>query len=71
MSNLAWSIDLQGTVFFQQQSEGTITSLPAGGAISVDTGFILGLGPAQVTVTAADSQRTADLMLLGPIVMIR
>ncbi|MGC9308093.1 MAG: lectin like domain-containing protein [Thermoplasmatota archaeon] len=71
ISNLAWSIDLQGTVFFQQQSEGTITSLPAGGAITVDTGFILGLGPAQVTVTAADSQRTADLLLLGPYVMLR
>ena len=71
MSNLAWSIDLQGTVFFQQQSEGTITSLPAGGAITVDTGFILGLGPAQVTVTAADSQRTSDLLLLGPYVMLR
>ncbi|MBS3773309.1 MAG: hypothetical protein KGY55_03815 [Candidatus Thermoplasmatota archaeon] len=71
MSDLTWTIELTGTVFFQQQHEGTIASLPAGDTATVGTGLVFGFGPAEMTVTAGDSQRTADLFIIGPYVLVQ
>ncbi len=71
LSGLAWSIDIDGTVLYQQRHEGTIATLPAGETASIDTGLVFGLGPAEMTVTAGDSQRTAELFLMGPYAVLR
>jgi hypothetical protein len=67
--NVAWTIELDGLVFLGATAEGTITTLAAGDSTEISTGLVLGIGPADVTVTASGSSATASGFVLGPFVI--
>jgi len=67
LTNVAWSIELEGLVLFQQNHGGTITLLPAGGTIHVDTGLLFGFGSADVRVQVDSTEKEYQMLLLGPI----
>jgi len=67
-TDVSWSIDLSGIVF-PNHKEGTIASLEAGEAVTVSTGFIFGIGPITITVSADGASKTASGMAIGPIVI--
>jgi len=67
-TDVSWSIDLSGIVF-PNHKEGTIASLEAGESVTVSTGFIFGIGPITITVSADGASKTASGMAIGPIVI--
>ncbi|MFO8133007.1 MAG: exo-alpha-sialidase [Thermoplasmatota archaeon] len=67
--NVAWTIELDGLVFLGATAEGTIDSLAAGGSTEVSTGLVLGIGPSDITVTAAGASATASGFVIGPFVV--
>ena len=67
--NVDWSIDLSGLVFLGKHAEGTIPSLAPGESTTVSPGFVLGIGPTTVTVTAGGATKTASGFVLGPLVL--
>ena len=67
-TDVSWSIDLSGVVF-PSHREGTISSLEAGESTKVSSGFIFGLGPITITVSAGGATKTASGMAFGPIVI--
>jgi hypothetical protein len=68
-TDISWSIDLDGLVFIGAHTEGTISSLAAGGSETVKAGFVFGLGKATITVTAGGATKTAEGTVLGPFVI--
>jgi hypothetical protein len=68
-SHVNWTITLQGLVLFGQEKTGTLLGISPGASLDVSTGLILGLGTVDITVTAADVQKTATAFLLGPFVL--
>ena len=64
-----WTITLQGLVFFGQQQTGTIAKIMPGFSPSISSGFIFGFGSVDITVTAADAEKTATGFVLGPFVL--
>ncbi len=71
LSHLEWSIELSGFVFIQQNREGTITSLPAGGETSISSGFVFGVGPGTLKVRIGDIHREVRVSMIGPFVIIK
>ncbi|RLF33588.1 MAG: hypothetical protein DRN07_02215 [Thermoplasmata archaeon] len=71
ISNLPWSIELSGLVLVQQNREGIIPSIPAGGEVTVESGFVLGFGPGSLKVTVGDIGEEAEIFMMGPLVIIR
>jgi len=67
-SNIAWSIDVNGTVFVGQHSEGIIPSLPVGEETSLHT-MIIGFGPATVKIAVDGTQVSATCFILGFLIM--
>ncbi len=68
-TDISWSIDLDGLVLIGAHTEGTISSLAAGGSETVKAGFIFGLGKATITVTAGGATKTTEGTVLGPFVI--
>lgn len=68
-SHVNWSISLQGMVLFGKQKSGTLLSISPGDSLSITTGFVLGLGAVNITVTALDAEKTATAFLLGPFIL--
>jgi len=66
--NVEWSIDLDGTVFVGAHKDGS-ASIEPGSSITINTGFILGFGSVDITVTADDKTTTASGFVLGPFVL--
>jgi hypothetical protein len=64
-----WSITLNGLVLFGKESTGSIAKIVPGFAPTIQTGLIFGLGTIDITVTAADAEKTATAFLLGPFVL--
>ncbi|KAA0003384.1 MAG: hypothetical protein FE048_01625 [Thermoplasmata archaeon] len=64
-----WSIDVSGLVFIGSHTEGT-TSIPAGGEGTIKSGFILGIGPATVTINVGGTTKTASCFVLGSLVLV-
>ncbi len=52
ITNVQWSITLEGGAWIGKDTTGTISSIPAGGEEGISSNFILGLGPTTVTVNA-------------------
>ena len=65
-THVDWTISLLGLVFFGQETSGTIFSIDSGDRVEVSTGFVFGLGPVNIRVTAADAEKRATGFLLGP-----
>ncbi len=51
-TNVEWSINIQGNLVFLGSKSGTISSIPAGGSVTIKSGLVLGFGPATVTIEA-------------------
>jgi len=58
-TNVEWSIVLDGGAFIGGETTDMITSLAPGETITIESGFILGLGATTITVTAGSSTKTA------------
>jgi hypothetical protein len=65
---VTWTISLQGLILFGQSNSGTIFSIDAGDSVGISTGFLFGLGPIDILVTAADAEKKATALLLGPFI---
>jgi len=68
-SHINWTITVQGLVLFGQEKSGTLLMISPGNSLNVSTGLILGLGTVDITVTAADVEKTATAFLLGPFIL--
>lgn len=68
-SHINWTINLKGLVLFGQEKSGTLIGISPGDSLDISTGLILGLGAVDITVTAADVEKTATAFLLGPFVL--
>ena len=68
-TNVEWKISISGLVIIGKEKTGTIATLPAGGEETIKSGFMLGLGPADITVTADGATATASGFMLGPFVL--
>lgn len=64
-SNVEWSIDISGSLIFLGGKSGTISSIPVGGSVTVESGLVIGLGPATVTVEAdgASVEKSCNVLL--------
>jgi hypothetical protein len=67
-TNVNWTISLKGLVLFGKVKTGTVPQIAPDTAQKINTGLILGLGTINITVTAADAEKTATAFLLGPFV---
>lgn len=68
-TDVGWTIDLEGLVIIGKHKEGTIPTLAAGGEETIKSGFVLGLGTVDITVTADGAEETATGFMLGPLVL--
>lgn len=68
-NDISWSIDIDGTVFVGDHAEGTIDSLAPGESASISPGFVLGLGKAQITISAGGAGQSVEATILGPFVL--
>jgi hypothetical protein len=67
LSNISWSINLNGGFILRSQGlNGVVVSIPAGQDSAVKSGFILGLGRITIIVSAAEATKTVSGMLIGP-----
>lgn len=64
-----WTITLKGLVLFGKENIGSIPKIVPGSGPTVSTGLVFGLGTVEITVTAADAEKTATAFLLGPFVL--
>jgi len=61
LSNIAWSITLDGTlVFVGKTKSGTIASLAAGESVTVKDNFVIGLGKTGIAVSAGSEDASAS-----------
>ena len=67
--NVEWTIKLEGFVLFGREKTGTFEKIVPGFGPSAKTGFVFGLGPVQITVTADEAEKTANALLVGPFVL--
>jgi hypothetical protein len=66
--SVAWSILFDGPVFVGSEKTGTV-NIPAGGDTTISSGFIFGIGRADISITAGDKSTTASGLVLGPLVL--
>jgi len=69
LSNLEWSIELKGLVFFGRINNGIIPLLNPNESYELKI-FFFGLGKGKIKVTAGDSFKTDNLVILGPFAFI-
>ena len=67
--NLEFGVDIGGLVFMGRHMEGEISSLPPGISIEVHI-FTFGIGGATIRVRAGEIYKTANLFIMGPLVMV-
>ena len=70
LSNLDWKIDLDGLIFTVAGGEGVVISLP-GGDVELTIRFVLGIGPRKIGVTVENASKTADILALGPFIIVK
>ena len=69
ISNLEFSMRINGFVFFGKTMDGEISSLPPGMGIEVNA-FVMGFGNAIIEARAGEISKKADCFILGPFVFI-
>ncbi|RLF40504.1 MAG: hypothetical protein DRN21_02005 [Thermoplasmata archaeon] len=67
-TQIPWSISFDGLVFLGKEKSGTV-DIDAGESVEVKTGLILGIGRADITVTAGGAAQTVSGFVLGPLVL--
>jgi len=67
--NVEWTIQLKGLVIIGREKTGTFDKIMPGFGPTATTGFILGFGPVQITVSADEAEKTVDALLIGPFVL--
>jgi hypothetical protein len=68
-TDVNWTIALQGLVFFGKQQTGNIEKILPGFSPTISSGLVFGFGSVDITVTAADAEKTVTGFLLGPFVL--
>ncbi len=69
-TNVDWSIIFEGGfMLLGGETTGTIDTLAAGDSASISTGFILGIGGVDITVTAGSAKKTASATVILPFVI--
>jgi len=63
-TNLAWSINTEGTVFIGKEKSGTIATLEPGASTTIKSGLMLGFGAITVKVSAGDATKSQDFKLM-------
>ena len=71
--NVQWRITMQGLVFFGKEKTGTFVKIVPGFKPTATTGFIFGIGPVDVTVTATAEglnpvEKQVSAFVFGPFV---
>jgi len=69
LSDLGWSFELNGLIFIGN-TDGTITSLPAGNETKIRR-FAFGIGRGAIRVTVGDLSKTASFFIIGPFVILQ
>lgn len=69
ITNIKWSIDINGAVFLGNHTEGVISCIPSGELKTIQSQLVFGIGPATVNVTADESTKIANCFLFGPFVL--
>ena len=64
-----WTIKLDGLVLFGTEKTGTFEKIMPSFGSTAKTGFVFGLGPVKITVTAYNAEKTASALLIGPFVL--
>jgi len=59
-TDIDWTISFDGGVFIGDEKTGTISNLAAGDSVTISSGFILGLGATDITITAGSSSSQAS-----------
>ena len=66
--DVEWTIQLDGIVFIGKHTSGIFGKIMSGFGPTAETGFVFGLGPAKITLTADEAEKTASALLIGPFV---
>ena len=67
--NVEWTILLEGIVLMGGENSGTFEKIMPGFGPTAETGFMLGLGPVKITVTADEAEKTASGFMIGPFII--
>lgn len=67
--DVEWTIQLDGIVFIGKHTSGTFGKIMPGFGSTAETGFVFGLGPVKITVTADEAEKTATGLMVGPFVL--
>jgi hypothetical protein len=71
VTNIEWSIDIEGGIFglINTKSSGSIPLLPVGEDVKVKSDLLFGLGSAEITVKANEKERKAKCFVIGPFII--
>ena len=58
-----------GLVLLGQETTGTLDKIMPEFSPNIQSGLIFGIGNIQITITAADKEKTASALLIGPFVL--
>jgi len=67
--NVDWNIKLDGFVLIGKEKSGNFTKIMPGFSPIATTGFVFGIGPVDITVTADDAEKNVQALLIGPFVL--
>jgi len=59
-TDVEWSITLDGTVFLGSETTNTIPSIAVGDSVAIKSGFPLGFGAIDITITAQCAEESSD-----------
>jgi hypothetical protein len=67
--NVSWKISLDGgTILLGKERTGTISIIPAGDNVEIQTGLIFGFGKTQITITAEVAESKDTLLLKATVI---
>jgi|GEM_PF-711948 len=71
-SNISWSIVLKnGLVLFGKQTTGSLPEIKPGSTELIQSTFVCGIGRISMMITAQNVEKTVNIFLLGPFILLR